>query len=30
MVYSESEAKGSGNEEQNKNSGEGFHLSYTG
>ncbi len=30
MVYGESEAEGSGDEEQNEKGGEGFHLSYTG
>jgi hypothetical protein len=30
MVYVESEAEGSGDEEQNEKGGEGFHLSYTG
>jgi hypothetical protein len=30
MVYGESEAEGGGDEEQNENSGEGFHLSYAG
>jgi hypothetical protein len=29
-VYVESEAEGSGDEEQNENGGEGFHLSYAG